>query len=118
MAFISDDRTRDDKKQSVSIIHTRDKYNTLRLQETGGGSYNFSTDSLIEKLHAFEKKYPFHFIGVGDDWLLIKTNGTPKDWTDFATEVLKVCPPDDEVNIQEYADSIKNANGRVSMWWD
>jgi len=118
LAFISDDRTRDDKKQTISIIQSADKYNTLRLQQTSGGSYLFSTDSLIEKLQTFEKKYPFHFIGVGDDWLLIKTNDTPKDWTDFAKEVLKVCPPEDEVNIDKYAEEIKSTNGRISMWWD
>lgn len=118
LAFISDDRTRDDKKQTISIIHSADKYNTLRLQQTSGGSYLFSTDSLVEKLLTFEKKYPFHFIGVGDDWLLIKTNDAPKDWTDFAKEVLKVCPPEDEVNIDKYAEEVKTANGRVSMWWD
>ena len=118
LAFISDDRTRDDKKQTISIIHSSDKYNILRLQQTSGGSYLFSTDSLVEKLQAFEKKYPFHFIGVGNDWLLIKTDNTPKDWTDFAKEVLKVCPPEDEVNIDKYSDEIKDANGRVSMWWD
>jgi hypothetical protein len=118
LAFISNDDTRNDKKQTVSFIHSADKYNILRLQQTSGGSHLFSTDSLIEKLQTFEKKYPFHFIGVGDDWLLIKTNDTPRDWTDFAKEVLKVCPPEDEVNIDEYAESIKNANGRVSMWWD
>ena len=118
LAFISDDRTRDDKKQTVSIIYSPDKYNSLRLQQTSGGSYLFSTDSLVEKLQIFEKKYPFHFIGVGDDWLLIKTKDTPKDRIDFAKEVLKVCPPEDEVNIDEYAEAIKNAHGRVSMWWD
>jgi len=118
LAFISDDRTRDDKKQTFSIIYSSDKYNTLRLQQTSGGSYHFFTDSLIEKLQAFEKKYPFHFIGVGDDWLLIKTNDIPKDWADFSTEVLKVCPLEEEVNIDEYVEAIKNTNGRVSMWWD
>jgi hypothetical protein len=118
LAFISNDDTRNDRKQTVSIIHSADKYNALRLQQTSGGSYLFSTDSLIEKLQAFEKKYSFHFIGVGDDWLLIKTNDMPKNWTDFAKEVLKVCPTEDEVNIDEYAEAIKNANGKVSMWWD
>lgn len=118
LAFISDNRPRDDKKQTISIIQSANKYNTLRLQQTSGGSYLFSTDSLIEKLQTFEKKYPFHFIGVGDDWLLIKTNDTPKDWTDFAKEVLKVCPPEDVVNIDKYAEEIKSTNGRVSMWWD
>jgi hypothetical protein len=117
-AFISNDDTRNDKKQTVSIIHSADKYNILRLQQTSGGSYLFSTDSLIEKLRTFEKKYPFDFIGVGDDWLLIKTIETPKDWTDFAKQVLKVCPSEYEVNIDEYAESIKNSSGRVSMWWD
>ena len=118
LAFISDDSSRDDKKQSVSIIYSGDKYNTVRLQQTTGGSHHYSTDILIGKLQAFEKKYPFQFIGVGDDWLLIKTNDTPKDWTDFAKEILTVCPPDDDVNDNEYAEAIKSANGRVSMWWD
>src|SRR5687768_5873194 len=84
LAFISNDDTRNDKEQTISIIHTADKYNTLRLQQTTGGSYLFSTDSLIAKLQTFENKYPFHFVGVGDDWLLIKTNDTPTDWLDFA----------------------------------
>ena len=118
LAFISNDDTRNDKKQTISIIHATDKYNTLRLQETSGGSHIFSTDSLVEKLHAFESKYPFHFIGVGDDWLLIKTNNTPTDWLDFAKEVLKVCPVEDEIEINEYANGLRQSNGRVSMWWD
>lgn len=110
--------TRNDKKQTVSIIHSADKYNILRLQETSGGDYLFSTDSLIEKLQAFESKYPFHFIGVGDDWLLIKPNNTPTDWIDFANEVLKVCSVEDKIEIKEYINSLKQDNGRVSMWWD
>jgi len=118
LAFISNDDTRNDTKQTVSIIHSADKYNTLRLQQTSGGSSLFSTDSLIEKLLTFEKKYPFLFIGVGDEWLVIKTNDSPKDWTDFAKEVLKVCPSEDKLNIDEYAEAIKNTKGRVSMWWD
>lgn len=117
-AFISNDETRNDKKQTISIIHSSDKYNTLRLQVTSGGSYQFSTDSLIVKLKIFESKYPFHFIGVGADWLLIKTNNTPTDWLDFAKEVLKVCPVEDEIDINEYANGLKQDNGRVSMWWD
>lgn len=44
MTFISDDSFRDDKKQTISIINATDKFNALRLQETGGGSYIFSTD--------------------------------------------------------------------------
>jgi hypothetical protein len=118
LAFISNDDTRNDSKQTLSIINTSDKYNTLRLQETSGGSNLFSTDSLIVKLQTFEKKYPFQFIGVGDDWLLIKTIDIPKDWTDFAQEVLKVCHPEDEINLEEYAEEIKTTNGRISMWWD
>lgn len=117
MAFISNDDSRDDKKQSVSIIHSTDKYNALRLQETSGGNYLFSTDNLIEKLRAFEGKYPFHFIGVGDDWLLIKTNNTPTDWFDLAKEVLEVCP-DDEIDINDYVNGLKQGNGRISLWWD
>jgi Domain of unknown function (DUF4253) len=118
LAFISNDDTRNDKKQTISIINTADKYNTLRLQQTTGGSYLFSTDSLIAKLQTFENKYPFHFIGVGDDWLLIKTNDTPTNWLDFAKEVLKVCPVQNEIAIAEYANGLKKDNGRVSMWWD
>lgn len=118
LAFISDNQPRDNKKTTISIIQSADKYNTLRLQQTSGGSYLFSTDSLVEKLKNFEKKYPFHFIGAGDDWILIKTNDTPKDWTDFATEVLKVCPSEDKVNIDKFVEEIKSANGRVFMWWD
>lgn len=118
LAFISNDDTRNDKKQTVTIVHSTDKYNILRLQQTSGGSYLFSTDSLIEKLQIFEKKYPFHFIGVGDDWLLIKTDDTPKDWIDLSNEVLKVRPLEDEVSIDEYTETIKNSNGRISMWWD
>lgn len=118
LTFISNDDTRDDKKQTLSIIHTADKFNTLRLQQTSGSSHHFSTNSLIQKLQAFENKYPFHFIGVGDDWLLIKTNNTPTDWLDFAKEILKICPVEDEIEINEYANGLKQSNGRVSMWWD
>ncbi len=118
LAFISNDETRNDKMQTVSLIHSTDKYNALRLQETSGGSYLFSTDSLIEKLKEFETRYPFHFIGVGDDWLLIKTNNTPTDWLDFAKEVLEVCPIEDRIDINEFANGLKQNNGRVSMWWD
>jgi hypothetical protein len=116
-AFISNDSTREDKKQTISIIRATDKYNALRLQETSGGSHLFSTDSLITKLQLFEQKYPFQFIGVGDDWLLIKTVDTPKDWDDFAKEVLKVCP-NEETSTDDFAKALQKVNGRVSMWWD
>jgi len=117
IAFISDDSFRDDKKQTISIIQSIDKYNTLRLQETSSGSYIFSTDSLITKLKCFEQKYPFDFIGVGDDWLLIKLKGKRTDWTDVANEVLKVCP-NEETTVQALAEALQKDNGAISMWWD
>jgi hypothetical protein len=117
LAFISNDSTREDKKQTISIIHATDKYNILRLQETSGGNYLFSTDSLITKLQHFEQKYPFQFIGVGDDWILIKTLNTLKDWNDFAKEVLKVCP-NEETSTEDLAKALQKDNGKVSMWWD
>jgi hypothetical protein len=117
IAFISDDQTRVDKKHTISLIRSTDKYNTLRLQETSGGSYHFSTDSLIAKLKDFELKYPFQFIGVGSDWLLLKTIDEPKDWSDYAGAVMKVCP-NEETNINEMAEALQKDKGRVSMWWD
>lgn len=118
LAFISNDEARSDKKQTISIIQSANKYNILRFQETSGGGYQYSTDSIITKLQTFENKYPFSFIGVGDDWLLIKTNNIPTDWLDFAKEVLKVCPVEDEIDADEYANDLKHDNGKVSMWWD
>jgi|GEM_PF-5423989 len=118
LSFISNDDTRSDAKQTISMIKSGDKYNTLRFQETRGGSYRFATDSLIIKLQLFEKKYPFHFIGVGDDWLLIKTENKPADWLDFAEEVLKVCPLEEKVDTAEYAKGLMHDEGKISMWWD
>ena len=117
IAFISDDSFREDKKQTVSIIHSADKYNILRLQETSGGSYIFSTDSLITKLTILEQKYPLDFIGVGTDWLLVKIKDNPKDWEDFATEILKVCP-NEETTAKAFAEALKKDNGQTTLWWD
>jgi hypothetical protein len=116
IAFISDDR-REDNMYVVSLIHSTDKYNTLRLQETSGGSYHFSTDTLIAKLKVFEQMYPFRFIGVGNDWLTIQTVETPKAWRDFANEVMKVCPTD-EPKPEETAKEFQKEGGKVFMWWD
>ncbi len=116
ISFISDDR-REGQKYVVSLIHSFDKYNALRLQETSGGSYHFSTDTLITKLKVFEQKYPFRFIGVGNDWLSIQTVDTPKDWRDFANEVMKVCPTE-KPNLQETAKEFEKERGKVFMWWD
>jgi hypothetical protein len=116
ISFISDDR-REDRKYVVSLIHSFDKYNALRLQETSGGSYHFSTDTLITKLKAFEQKYPFSFIGVGNDWLTIQTINTPTDWRDFADEVMKVCPTE-EPNPEETTKEFQKERGKVFMWWD
>lgn len=116
IAFISDDE-REDNRYVVSLINSSDKYNTLRLQETTGGSYRFSTDTLITKLKAFEQKYPFRFVGVGNDWLTIKALGAPGDWRDFAVEVTKVCPSEDW-RVDEIAEMFKKDDGKVFMWWD
>ena len=89
----------------------------MRMQEISGGSYYFSTDALIAKLKIFEKKYPFRFVGVGKDWLTIKTLQTPKEWTDFALEVMKVCPTE-ENNIENMGKGLQKENGEVFMWWD
>lgn len=117
IAFISDDSYRNDNKQTISIIHSSDKYNALRLQETSGGSYIFSTDSLITKLNVLEQKYPFDFIGVGNDWLVIKIKNKPTDWEDLAKEILKVCP-NNETTIRDFAQALQKENGQTTMWWD
>jgi hypothetical protein len=117
IAFISDDETRDDKKHTVSLIYATDKYNALRLQETSGGSYHFTTDSLIAKLQKFEKKYPFEFIAVGDEWLILKSLQQPRNWTDFAKEVVKVCPIE-QTEIDGFTKALQEEKGKVFMWWD
>ena len=89
----------------------------MRLQETSGGSHHFSTDTLIAKLKTFEQKYSFRFVGVGKDWLTIKTLDLPKDWKNFAAEVMKVCP-NEESNVEEVANEFQKEGGKVFMWWD
>ncbi len=118
ITFISDDR-RDDKRFVVTLIHSFDKYNSLRLQETSGGSYHFSTDAIITKLRAFEQKYPFHFVGVSNDWLTLKTLESPNDWIDFTSEIIKVCPTEKgSVPMKEMAKAFQKDDGKVFMWWD
>lgn len=118
IAFISDNQG-EEETRVVTLIQSSDKYNTLRLQETSGGSYFFSTDTLITKLKAFEEKYPFRFLGVGDDWLIIKPLNRPKNWVDFAAEVDKVCPDEDNnASLEDMAHMYQKDEGEVFMWWD
>lgn len=119
VAFISDDTYREDKKQVVSIIHTTDKYDIVRMQETHGGADNFFTDSLIVRLKQLEQKYAFEFVAVGGDWMVLKPKGVISDWVGYASETLKVCPPEDHIeDVAAYAEALKEEEGKVLMWWD
>ena len=123
ISFISDDNSRDDNKQTLTIIHSSDKFDMLRLQRTSGGSNLFSTDSLVLKLQELDKKYPFDFLGVGTDWCLLRFKEAPKDYMDFAKLVDKVCPLEDltHITMEAYAGQLKDVftkSRNISMWWD
>jgi hypothetical protein len=123
ISFISDDSSRKDSRQTLTIIHSADKFDILRLQRTCGGSDLFSTDSLIIKLQELDKKYPFDFLGVGTDWTLLRFKGDPKDYLDFAKIVDKVCPIEEltDITMEAYAGQLKDVfkkSRNISMWWD
>jgi hypothetical protein len=115
LSFISDDEYREDKKHTVSLICTSDKYNILRLQQVSGGGYIYSTENIIAGLQELEKRYPFEIIGTGADWCLLELKAQPQDWLDLGRQVFKICPS--ESTIEEYAEGFRRENGKISLWW-
>lgn len=118
LAFISNDDTRSDQTQTISIIKADDKYNMLRVQQTIAGNYITSTACLITRLQQFEIKYPFQFVGVGEDWLILRLNNTPVDSMDLTREFIKVCPPEHEIDITKFSKVLLEPDNRLFMWWD
>lgn len=110
----------DNKPDNIGILKTTDKYTVLRQIATDGINWDITNDSLITIIKTFDKKYSLELIGASGDWCEFIIHNEPKNWTQLAKEVYKVCP--DVVDqgagtIQALADEMKRTK-RLYFWWD
>ena len=108
------------KLDNIGILKTADKYTVLKQIATDGINYDITNDSLISIIKTFDKKYSLELIGASGDWCEFIIHDEPKNWTQFAKEVYKVCP--DVVDqgtgtIEALADEMKKTK-RLYFWWD
>lgn len=108
------------KPDNIGILKTTDKYTVLKQIATDGINYDITNDSLISIIKVFDKKYNLELIGASGDWCEFIIQNEPKNWTQFAREVYKVCP--DVVTqgtdtVQALADIMKKTK-RLYFWWD
>jgi hypothetical protein len=108
------------KLDNIGILKTTDKYSVLKQIATDGINYDITNDSLISIIKSFDKKYSLELIGASGDWCEFIIHNEPKNWTQFAKEVYKVCP--DVVDqgtgtMQALADEMKRTK-RLYFWWD
>ncbi|MEJ8844565.1 DUF4253 domain-containing protein [Lacibacter sp. H375] len=108
------------KPDNIGILKTTDKYTVLKQLATDGINWDITNDSLISIIKTFDKKYSIELIGASGDWCEFIIHNEPKNWTQFAKEVYKVCP--DVVDqgtetVQALADEMKRTK-RLYFWWD
>jgi hypothetical protein len=87
IAFISDRGSDGRNWITISIIWSPDKFNTLRFQQTSGGTYLDSTEIIIAGLQELDKQYFFNIIGAGSDWILLQL----KEHPEVGKEIMKIC---------------------------
>jgi len=110
----------DNKPDNIGILKTTDKYTVLKQIATDGINWDITNDSLISIIKTFDKKYSLELIGASGDWCEFIIHNEPKNWTQFAKEVYKVCP--DVVDqgtgtVQALGDEMKKTK-RLYFWWD
>lgn len=108
------------KLDNIAVLRTTNKFDILKSIGTDGINYNINSDSLISIIKEFDNKYSLELIGASGDWCEFIIHKEPKDWTQFAKEVYKVCPDvvDQGTNtINELANEMKLSK-RLYFWWD
>lgn len=108
------------KLDNIGVLKTTDKYTILKQIATDGINWDITNDSLISIIKTFDKKYSLELIGASGDWCEFIIHNEPKNWTQFAKEVYRVCP--DVVDqgagtVQALADEMKKTK-RLYFWWD
>jgi len=108
------------KLDNIAVLKTTDKFEILKSIGTDGINFDITNDSLISLIKDFDKKYSLELIGASGDWCEFIIHKEPKDWTQFAKEVYKVCP--DVVDqgtdtIKELANEMQRSK-RLYFWWD
>jgi hypothetical protein len=110
----------DNKLDNIGVLKTTDKFTILKQIATDGINWDITNDSLISIIKTFDKKYSLELIGASGDWCEFLIHNEPKNWTQFAKEVYKVCP--DVVDqgtgtVEALALEMKKTR-RLYFWWD
>jgi hypothetical protein len=105
---------------NIGILKTTDKYKILKQIETDGINWEITNDSLLSLIKNFDNKYSLELIGASGDWCEFLIHNEPKNWTQLAKEVYKVCP--DVVDqgtgtVEALAVEMKKTK-RLYFWWD
>ncbi|MDH4162724.1 MAG: DUF4253 domain-containing protein [Nitrospirota bacterium] len=108
------------KTDRIGIIKGTDQYDILRIMYTNGEEDDVSHDEVIEKLKAWEKRFPFDIIGAEHDWVELQFRTLPMDVKSFADDVYDFCPDAVDEDLGTVVELVKDlkATKRLYLWWE
>ncbi len=113
------DKDKVNNKYKIAVIQSNDQFDILRTVQTKGENYNISTSSIIEKLSAWNKSYPFQIIGANSEWIEAVFVTKPDQMEQFANDVYEFCPDvvdSGSGSVKFLANEMKDT-GILYLWW-
>ncbi len=104
----------------VAVMKTDDRFEILRVMQTGGYNYDIMPKDVQERLHDWDGRFGIEIIGAGPDWAQMEFKGRPDDMEAFAKEVYEFCPDivdQGTGSVEALAKEMSDTN-TIFLWWD
>lgn len=118
LVFVSEETI--GRKDPIGVIKANDQFDILRLKKTTGNEVELDTDTIINKLKDWDKKYSLTIIGADFDWVEAKINLMPENIKSFANEVYNFCPDVVDQGVETVEKLAKEIQETKTLycWWD
>jgi len=104
----------------LAVLKTDDRFEILKVMQTGGYNYDIFPKDVQEKLHDWDSRFGIYMLGAGNDWAEMEFTGRPDDMDAFAKEVYEFCPDVVEQGTGSVESLAKEMDdtGTIFLWWD
>ncbi len=102
------------RKNTLSIIRSRDKYDILRLQKTFDSRDRRTTEAIIGRLKKWEELFELEITGADEYWVEAEFVTLPPDIKAFVLELTEYCTEllnDGTGRIEDLVRDIQSKNG-------
>lgn len=96
------------------------EYEAMAAIGVNGINAGLDTRRLLAWMMTVQRRHPFNLLSLGWDGFQFRLEGPVSDASEWADEILHICPPEDfEDHVyRKMKRQFRNQRPRVKLWWD